>query len=416
VLWTVALGTSVQRDQRPLPYACVMPAGRSVSTAPRLSDLASNLSANRLEIESLAMTAISRIEPVADGDPFGEYPRGVQRTVEAVVDYVLTCLAAGSTAVVPVPEAALEQARHAAKAGVALDVVLRRYTAGDIALRRILAAELAGFPRATENDAYGIADEAIDSVLRCAAAGFEAEAGRLSGLSNPVLATTLGLLKGEVHVSELDGYVLDRWHIGLVTKADVSRASISRLAADLGAQAFVVDSQTGQRWVWIGRNQPMRSDGVAQAIERFVVKRACFGLGEARRGVAGWRLTHREARIAAELPGADRVPVTRMRRHLLEAAVLDSREFTESLIATYIDPLQEEPPDVAADLRTTLHAYLHSGQNAKSAAELLGIDRHTVVRRLRKVEDLVGERVEDCFAQLDIALRVATIPGGPLTQ
>jgi GGDEF-like domain len=128
-----------------------------------------------------------------------------------------------------------------------------------------------------------------------------------------VLALTLGLLREEIHVAELDGYVLDRWHIGLVTEATVPRASLARLAASLGGQSLVVDSQLGQRWVWIGKNEAMTADGVEAALTEIVEQHAVIGLGEPRRGLSGWRLTHTEARSAAELPDADGRRVTRMR-------------------------------------------------------------------------------------------------------
>lgn len=392
-----------------------MAIGKAQSTAAILrSEIVTGLISKRCEIERLANHSIARIGPGIVGDLSHEYADGVERVLESVLDYVFACLNAGSTAVEPVPMVPLEQARRAAKAGVGLDVVLRRYTAGDRALRRILACELAGLDRAIVDDVHIVADEAIDSVMRCVAAEFDAEAARLSRLSNPVLIQALGLLKEEVHVAELDGYLLDRWHIGLVSDATVPRAGLLRLARGFGAQSLVVDSQLGQSWVWIGTNQPIVAAGVEAALTKIFDQRGVFGLGEPRKGIAGWRLTHTEARGAAGLPGAVGRRVTRMRRHVLEAAVLDNRAYTESLIATYIQPLEDESAKLADDLRQTLHAYLRSGQNAKSAAEHLGIDRHTVCRRVRKFEELVGERIEDCFAQLDIALRLATIPDQPI--
>lgn len=377
------------------------------------SEIVTRLVSTRHEIERQANHSIARVTPGIVVDLSRGYAVGIEDAVAAVFDYVLACLTAGTTAVEPVPFTALEQARRAAKAGIGLDVVLRRYTAGDRALRRILTRELAGLDSRVADNVYAIVDDAIDMVMQCVATEFDAEAARLSRSSNPALVLALGLLKEEVQVPELDGYLLDRWHIGLVTDSTPPRASLLRLAKDLGAQSLVVDSQLGQSWAWLGKNRPVLADSVEAALNKIIGQHWAFGLGEPRRGLAGWRLTHMEARAAAELPGAAARKVTRMRRHVLEAAVLENRAFKESLIATYIEPLEDDSAKLAADLRETLHAYLRSGQNAKSAAELLGIDRHTVFRRVRKVEELVGERVEDCFAQLDIALRLAMISDRP---
>lgn len=395
-----------------------MSAGRAGSSAAaRRSEIATGLSSRRPEIERLAKRSIARIEPGIVADLPCGYVAGVERAVEAVFDYVLACLSAGSTATEPVPLPALEQARRAAKAGVGMDVVLRRYTAGDRALRRVLASELAGLDQDIVDDIHAVSDEAVDAVMQCVATEYDAEATRISRLSNPALDLTLGLLKDEVYVNEIDGYILDRWHIGIVTAAAMPRRYLSQLARYLGAQFFVADSPLGQRWVWIGKGEPLAADDVEVALTKFFEQqRGTIGLGEPRKGLPGWRLTHTEARSAAELPDAAGRRVTRMRRHVLEAAVLRNRAFTESLIATYIKPLEEEPARTAADLRNTLWAYLRSGQNTKSAADNLGIDRHTVLRRVRKVEELVGERIEDCFAQLDTALRLAVIQDRPLGQ
>jgi PucR C-terminal helix-turn-helix domain/GGDEF-like domain len=379
--------------------------------------IAAGLAAKRPEIERIANDAIGRVEPPVPVDSQSEYEHGIARAVQGVLDYVLASLAAGSTAVEPVPLVALDQARRAAKAGVGIDTVLRRYAAGDRALRRALAAELTGRDRSIGDDVHTLAEEAVDRVMRDAAAEFDAETTRLSEMADPRLVMTLGLLHEEIRVTELDGYVLDRWHIGLVTESAVPKVGLLRLAESLGGQPLLVDSRRGQRWAWIGKSEPMAAARVEAALMGAFQHRAAFGLGEPRRGLSGWRLTHTEARIAAELPDNGGRPVTRLRDHVLEAAVLGgNRVFAECLLATYVEPLEREASKSVVDLHRTVCAYLRSGQNAKSAAQHLGIDRHTVLRRVRKVEELVGEKVEDCFAQLDTALRIATISDDPFRR
>lgn len=388
---------------------------RGSRAADQRVEIAAGLAAKRPAIERMANDAIGRVEPPLPIDSQSEYEHGIARAVQGVLDYVLASLAAGSTAVEPVPLVALDQARRAAKMGVGIDTVLRRYAAGDRALRRALATELEGRDRAMGDDVHTLADEAVDRVMRQAVAEFDAETARISEMADPRLALALGLLHEEINVSEIDGYLLDRWHIGLVTESTVPKVGLLRLAESLGAQPLVVDSRRGQRWAWIGRSEPMAAAGVEAALTGTFQHRAAFGLGEPRRGLSGWRLTHTEARRAAGLPNEGGRPVTRLRHHVLEAAVLGDQAFAESLIATYIEPLEREATK-SADLGRTVCAYLRSGQNAKSAAQHLGIDRHTVLRRVRKVEELVGEKVEDCFAQLDTALRIATISDHPFRR
>ncbi len=377
--------------------------------AEQRAEIAAALAVMRPEIERNANDAIGRVEPSLPGDSQREYEHGIARAVQGVLDYVLAALAAGSTAVEPVPLVALDQARRAARMGVGLDTVLRRYAAGDRALRRAIAAELDGRDESVADDVHTLADEAVDQAMGAAAAEFDAEIARLSEMADPRLILAIGLLQEEINATEIDGYVLDRWHIGVVTESAVPKVGLLRLADSLGAQPLVVDSRRGQRWAWIGKREPLSVAGVEATLMEIFQHRAAFGVGEPRRGLSGWRLTHTEARSAAELPNDGSRPVTRLREHILEAAVLGNQAFAESLIATYIEPLEKEASKPAADLRRTVRAYLRSGQNANSAAQYLGIDRHTVLRRVRKVEELVGEKVEDCSAQLDTALRIASI-------
>ena len=63
-------------------------------------------------------------------------------------------------------------------------------------------------------------------------------------------------------------------------------------------------------------------------------------------------------------------------------------------------------PDLV--LRETLRAYFAAGFNAATAAAALEVDRHTVQRRLRKVEEALGRLLHTCHAEL----RGRAEPGG----
>jgi hypothetical protein len=70
--------------------------------------------------------------PVGAGDV--EYVAGLRAAVAAAVDYVLEGLERGEGWAGPIPALASEQARRAARIGVPLDTVLRRYMAGQALL------------------------------------------------------------------------------------------------------------------------------------------------------------------------------------------------------------------------------------------------------------------------------------------
>jgi hypothetical protein len=88
------------------------------------------LRVRRTEIEEVIFARVRDLAPgaVEFADP--EYAVGLRAAVAAVVDYGLTGIERGEESAAVAPSAALEQARRAARAGVGLDTVLRRYVAG----------------------------------------------------------------------------------------------------------------------------------------------------------------------------------------------------------------------------------------------------------------------------------------------
>ena len=144
---------------------------------------------------------------------------------------------------------------------------------------------------------------------------------------------------------------------------------------------------------------------------------ATLALGEPRHGLSGWRLTHHEAQAAQEVALRRPQRVTRARDVILLASVLRDEALAKSLLETYMAPL-EGHGDSGAVLRETLRAYFSAGLNAATAAAALAVDRHTVQRRLRKVEEALGRLLPDCHAELVVALGLEELesaaeqPGG----
>jgi DNA-binding PucR family transcriptional regulator len=74
---------------------------------------------------------------------------------------------------------------------------------------------------------------------------------------------------------------------------------------------------------------------------------------------------------------------------------------------TYVAPLRRARD---ADLLSqTLRTYFTHAGNAASTAAALGVDRHTVQRRLRRIERILGRSLESCRTELDVALRVSQL-------
>jgi DNA-binding PucR family transcriptional regulator len=96
-------------------------------------------------------------------------------------------------------------------------------------------------------------------------------------------------------------------------------------------------------------------------------------------------------------------PLVRASEVVLLAAVLRDELLARSLRETYLAPLDANG-DSGIGLRETLRAYFDAGFNAATAAAALGVDRHTVQRRLRKAEEALGRVLHSCHAEVEVAL------------
>ena len=89
----------------------------------------------------------------------------------------------------------------------------------------------------------------------------------------------------------------------------------------------------------------------------------------------------------------------------LEAALLADERVPRRLVEHELGPLAEDD-ERAATLRTTLDAYLRTGQNASAAAAMLNVNDRTVAYRIRSIEDLLGRSVAARGPELATALRL----------
>lgn len=101
--------------------------------------LAARLRVQRHEIEAAIVARVRDGVPDPAGRDDGEYLQGLLDAIGAALDYGLDGLADATT--MAVPAAAMAQARRAARVGVGLDTVLRRYLAGYALLEGFVVRE-----------------------------------------------------------------------------------------------------------------------------------------------------------------------------------------------------------------------------------------------------------------------------------
>ncbi len=367
------------------------------------------------EIEDAIFTRVQALsDPVQNEDP--DYRAGLRATVAEAVDFALTSIEQGEEWAGPIPIAALAQARRAPRTGIRLDTVLRRYAAGNRLVGEIIMEEAERFSSEALRQVLRTQSPHVDRLMAAVADEYmdELEVMRRSPAQR-IAERVQRLLAGDAPLdTEAVDYEFDAWHLGLVVTGKKADAAARTLAAGLGRQPLVVPRGAGGAdgaWAWLGGREALMVSDVERFLNAGVLGDVSLAVGEPRQGLAGWRLTHQEAQAAHQVMLRRPRPLTRASEVLLLAAVLRDEPLAQSLHATYLAPLDEQG-DADLVLRETLRAYFAAAFNAATAAAALEVDRHTVQRRLRKVEDALGRLLHSCHAEVQVALALEELTEG----
>ena len=315
----------------------------------------------------------------------------------------------------------IAQAQLAARSGVSLEMVLRRYIVGhallwDYVMReadRVQRSGGASGLREMSRAQAGILDQLVIAVTREHIAELQrttrSREHRLLERVRILLAGThphAGTPAGSVD-SELD-YVLDGEHLAVIAVGADGKEEMRDLAGVLERRLLCVTPERGLLWAWLGGRRVLSPADFERACGARTQGDAYFVLGEPASGLTGWRLTHRQAQAALLVARRQPQPLTRYADVALLAAALGDDLLARSLNEIYLAPLEGVRGSRAA-LGETLRAYFTAEHNASSAASALGVARSTVESRLRIIEDCLGRPLHSCPAELEVALRLAAL-------
>lgn len=372
--------------------------GRVLAVAERLRE-------RRGEIEEAVLLRVMAVADLPTGvGP--EYAQGLRAALSAALEHGITAVERTEEDVSPVPVTLLAQARLAAASGVPVEVVLRRYVAGQALLGDFVVQEADGVPA-----------QELKRLLRRLAAALD---GSLAAVSNAYVeererrARSVGrrrierierLLAGEpVDASDL-GYELECNHLGLVATGPNAEQQAVEIAGALEARSLSIPRDQGAIWAWLGSRQPLDPERVRRAVTEAFTPGHAVAIGEPAEGLAGWRLSHRQAAVAIAVAQCGEKKVVRYREVALLASAFQDELLAGSLRRLYLDPLGGER-DGGKMLRQTLRAYFQAGQNVSSTAAALSVNRGTVAKRLRVTEERIGTPLASCAVALSIALRL----------
>lgn len=379
----------------------------SANTEPLGGKLSQCLLERRVDIEQgLLARVYSVAAPHQAEDP--EYVAGLSSATSAALSFALAALETRRPAAT-VPARLTDQARRAARSGVSLDTVLRRYFAGYTLLSDYVLQEATtrdGVERAALREVLRGQASAFDRVVRAVTEAYVEESEiPYRSASRRRAESVKRILDGELlDPAELD-YPLEGWHLGIVAAGQGAGGALRECASVLRCSLLLVHPGGEQAWAWLGGREPIADNDLAILALRLKRTEASFSLGEPGRGVTGWRLSHREARAGLAVLGAERPRVVRYADVALIASAIRDPVLAASLQNTYLVPLGEER-DGGAALKDTLRTYFATGRNAASAAAALRLSRQTVHRRLHLAEQIIGRSLTVCASELETALHL----------
>jgi hypothetical protein len=200
------------------------------------------------------------------------------------------------------------------------------------------------------------------------------------------------------------GYELDAWHVCVIATGANAEKVVRGLAAALGRELLLV-AHDGEVWAWLGGQRKPRMSDVERVLSAPGFTGVSLAIGEAARGVNGWRLAHREAQAALLVAQHRPQRLTRYLDVALEATALQDEALADSLIERYLLPLDDMRIGGQA-ARRTLRALFDTGYNVSSAAHPLKAHRSSVHRWREEIEQRLGYRLHEHQAEIEVALRI----------
>ena len=405
----------------------------------------------RARRDELVRTIFARVRAGAlagSGDDDAEYIAGLRATVVAAVEYVLEGIERGEGWVGPIPAVAAEQARRAARIGVPLETVLRRYLVGHTLFEQFVMdeAERSGLSHEREALRGALRTQAavLDRLLERIAEEYGDELARIGRSPEQRRAERVRrlLAVGTAEAAELDYELEDRWHLGVIATGAGAAPAVRELALRADRRLLSVAQGRESVWAWLGGKERFAvaeiervlgsgSNAPADGTEserigsggRGSHSSVVLAIGEPAWGLEGWRSSHQQAQAALVvalrrngIPRNGSPPtrsgVTRYADVALLASALKDELLGRALLEVYIAPLEDSRGSGPGLLRT-LRAYLASECNASSAAAALGVARRTVENRLRTIEERLGRTLHPCPAEIEVALELDALAAAP---
>jgi PucR C-terminal helix-turn-helix domain/GGDEF-like domain len=366
------------------------------------------------EIDELVETMLPRMRAEVPEYDIGSRPELRDAERASIYGNIRAVLGAldGDRTLPDAPTEAMEEARVTARAGVPLESLLHTYRVGHAVIweRALDITEELAPAGSSRLAVLKIGSRwlfsYVDAIASHVTMEYTRERDRIlrSSIERRVQLVRDILDGATIDAGEL-GYDLDAEHLALVVQGPGAEAWIDELTSRLQRHPLTIAVSDQVVWAWLGARREFGTEGWRLMAGVSVPEGTRAAVGEPRRAAEGFRRSHIEALAAHEVGRRLHAPIIRYDDVTLEAALLADEQVARRLVDHELGPLAEDDGR-AAKLRTTLDAYLRTGQNASAAAAMLKVTDRTVAYRIRAIEDLLGRSVAARSPELATALRL----------
>ncbi|MDX1879711.1 helix-turn-helix domain-containing protein [Mycolicibacterium sp. 141076] len=336
------------------------------------------------------------------------------------------------------PAAALEHARRLAQRDISANVLVRSYRLGHQAvlkevLEEIRAAKLdPGLGLDIFDVMSTISFNYIDRISQEVVEVYQQARESWLENRNSVRVTEIRelLAGGDVDIDAATvaiRYPLQRTHLAVLLWCDDSEdrlAEMERLiqqfAASIGAadSPLFVSVDRATAWAWVAVPAAVIAEAVTWLGSLVPADGPYVAAGTPQSGVAGFRLSHRQAedaRAVAVASGPQRRRFTAFgHRGIALAALLGTNVDALSAWATEVLGPLACSTDADQRLRETLQAFLKAGGSNKAAAEELHLHTNSVKYRVQRAIERRGRPIEDDRLDVEVALLLCSLFGDRL--
>ena len=247
----------------------------------------------------------------------------------------------------------------------------------------------------------------VDHVADGLAGVHQAERDRqIRGRERRRIAWVREVLAGVAGPDSGGDYDLAGHHLAAVAWGPDSERVINDLGQRLAATVLIVPGQSGTAWGWLGARS-IAPSWPKVVRELTLPAETVLALGAPAAGVAGFRLSHRQALEAARVLRRTGARLGRYDDVSLEALVLRDERAAQDFVARELGPLLDDGKRTRI-LLETLDVYVSSGWNAASAGARLGVHERTIGYRVATIEQRLGRPLAARREELGVALRLRT--------